>query len=82
MARVTGTGFVAVLAALIMLKISVSLDNPKLRASALFGLGVVVVEFLLLLTLIWADVFGVMASGEVKKKSGFPSPNRASEMSN
>lgn len=60
MARVTGTGFVAVLAALIMLKISISLDNEKLRNSAIFGLVVVVIEFLILLALIWSDTFGLM----------------------
>ncbi len=56
--RVTGTGFFVVLAALIMLKISASLENPKLRSASMFGLAVIAVEFLVVAGLIWADSIG------------------------
>ncbi len=62
MGRVTGTSFVIVLAALIMLKIAAALEHEKKRPAAIFGLGVTAVETVLVLVLIWSDVLAFVDS--------------------
>jgi len=58
--RVVGTGFLTAVAALLMLPLSHMIDRHTMRAAGLLGMSAVVVEFTLILMLIWelAGVFG------------------------
>jgi hypothetical protein len=51
--RVMGTGFVTAGAALVMLPLSKWVDRKEKRPAGLFGLAAVVIEFILVLMLIW-----------------------------
>ncbi len=51
--RIVGTGMLTAAAALVTLPLSYMADRKKMRSAGLFGLVVVVVEFLLVLALIW-----------------------------
>lgn len=51
--RVTGTAFFGTLCALLMLALSTRLDKPATQAAGLLGLCVVVIEFMLILALMW-----------------------------
>lgn len=53
MARVTGTAFFATFCAMLMLALSTRLDKPATQAAGLLGLCVVVIEFILILALMW-----------------------------
>ena len=51
--RVMGTGFLTAGAALVMLPLSKWIDRTEKRPAGLFGLAAVVIEFILVLMLIW-----------------------------
>jgi MFS family permease len=51
--RIVGTGILTAAAALVTLPLSHMVDRKKMRSAGLFGLVVVVIEFLLFLALIW-----------------------------
>ena len=57
--RVVGTGFLTAVAALLMLPLSHMIDRQKTRPAGLLGMSAVVVEFVLILMLIW-EVTGVL----------------------
>jgi MFS family permease len=52
--RITITGLATALAALIMLPLSVMVDRKQSRAAGLCGMAAVVVEFILVMMLVWA----------------------------
>ncbi len=51
--RVMGTGFLTAAAALLMMPLSLMVDRQKSQPAGLFGLAAVVVEFILILMMIW-----------------------------
>ncbi|MHC4218156.1 MAG: zinc ribbon domain-containing protein [Planctomycetota bacterium] len=51
--RVVATGFLTAAAALIMMPLSIMVDRKKLQSAGLFGIVSVVVQFILVLALIW-----------------------------
>jgi len=51
--KVTGTAFLASVAALMLLGLSARLDKPATANAGLVGMAVVVIEFILVLVLIW-----------------------------
>ncbi len=51
--RVMGTGFLTAAAALCMMPLSLMVDRQKSQPAGLFGLAAVVVEFILILMMIW-----------------------------
>ncbi len=64
--RVVGTGFLTAVAALLMLPLSHMIDRHKMRPAGLPGMSAVVVEFTLILMLIW-ELAGVLSSWRVEQ---------------
>ena len=60
--RVMGTGFLTAGAALLLLPCSVMVDRAKWRSAGLLGMAAVVVEFIIVLLLIW-DVHKLLGGG-------------------
>jgi hypothetical protein len=53
--RVVGTCFAAAVAAVLLLFLSLLADREKTRAAGLFGMGLVLTEFILTLVMIWGE---------------------------
>ena len=66
--RVVGTGFTTAFASGLMLGVSRLIDHQKLRSAGLLGMGAVIIEFLMVLALIWEvprNVWGLRCEEQI-----------------